>query len=176
LYVVAKQIRDLNRRFARQISEMLADEDRAKFEEEFRKRSYPQVYKESVIDKRLKAARNLEELTESQKDQLATLEHSYERDAEAINARWRSSLDRVQDLIVASGSKSWNSAESQAVRDVVQERVQLDKKYLDRIDGVLTEAQVGRLPATSRDMPKLHGDAMPDYDRESVRKWLQDKN
>lgn len=175
LYVVSKQIRDLNRKFSRQIAEMLGDEDRARFEDEFKKRSYPQVYKESVIAKRLKAARRVEGLTESQKDQLTNLERSYDRDAETINARWRSSLDRVQDLIVASASRSWNSSEAQDVREVVDERVKLDKKYLDRIDAVLTEAQVGTLPATSRDMPRLRGDAMPDWDRDSVRKWLQDK-
>lgn len=174
LYVVSKQIRDLNRRFARQIGEMLGEEDRTKFEDEFKKRSYPQIYKESVITKRLKAARNVEGLSDSQKDQLTTLEHSYEREAETTNARWRSWLDRVQDLIVSSANRSWNSTEAQEVRDVVEERVKLDKKYLDRIDAVLTPDQVNGLPATSRDMPRLRGDAMPDWDRNSVSKWLKD--
>jgi hypothetical protein len=176
LYVVSKQIRDLNRRFSRQIAEMLSDADRARFEEEFRRRSYPQVYQESVIAKRLKAARNADALTDSQKDQLTSVEHSYDRDAEAINVRWRSSLDRVQELIVSSGSRSWDSSEAQTLREVVEERVRLDKSFLDRIDAVLSEEQAGRLPATSREMPRLRGDALPDWDRESVRKWLKDKD
>jgi hypothetical protein len=175
LYVVSKQIRDINRRYAKQIASMLSDEDRLKFEEEFKRRSYPQVYKESVITKRLKAARKADGLTEAQIEQLTQVEQAYERDAESLNSRWRSSLDRAQDLIASSGNRSWNSSETQAVRDIVEERVALDKRYLDRIDAVLTEAQVGQLPATSRDMPRLRGDAMPDWDRESVRKWLQDK-
>lgn len=176
LYVVAKQIRDINRRYARQMGELLTEEDRTKFDEEFRRRSYPTIYREGVITKRLKAARNVDGLSDSQKDQLQIVESSYERDAEAINARWRSSLDRVQDLIVADASKGWNSTEAQTVRDVVAERVQVDKKYLDKIDAVLTEAQLATVPAVSREIPRMRGDVMPEWDRDSVRKWLQDKN
>lgn len=176
LYVVAKQIRDTNRRYARQIGELLKEEDRVKFDDEFRRRSYPTIYREGVITKRLKAARNVEALSDSQKDQLQTVEHAYDRDAEAINSRWRSSLDRVQDLIVADANKGWNSTEAQTVRDVVAERVQLDKKYLDKIDAVLTEAQLSTVPAATRDVPRMRGDVMPEWDRDSVRKWLQDKN
>lgn len=176
LYVVAKQIRDTNRRYARQIAELLTEEERTKFDEEFRRRSYPTIYREGVITKRLKAARAVEALSDSQKDQLQIVEHAYDRDAETINAKWRSSLDRVQDLIAADANKGWNSTEAQTVRDVVAERVQLDKKYLDKIDAVLTEAQLSTVPAATRDVPRMRGDVMPEWDRDSVRKWLQDKN
>lgn len=174
LYVVSKQIRDVNRRVARQIAEMLPEADKARFEDEFRRRSYPQIYNEGVIAKRLKAARGAEGLTDFQKEELEIAEHAYERDSEHINAKWRSSLDRAQDLIVAQGKNAWSSSEAQSVRETAEERKQLDRKYLDTIDKILTEEQVGRLPATSREMPKFRGDAMPDWDRDAVRKWLKD--
>ena len=77
---------------------------------------------------------------------------------------------------MADANKGWNSTEAQTVREVVAERVQLDKKYLDKIDAVLTEAQLSTVPAATREVPRMRGDVMPEWDRDSVRKWLQDKN
>lgn len=148
---IAKSIRDLNRDYARRISPFLTDEQRAAFELEIKRRSFPRVYKESHVSKSIDAALKLPGLEDSQKDSLTTLRQNYNRDSENANQKWAQAIEQKEEK--AGGKISmmmqgwWGQDGNDDVSNARKTRKEVDDKAMDRLKGILKEDQVAKLPA-----------------------------
>ncbi len=139
------RVRDVNERYARQVAGVLGEDVRGRFEQRVREASFPQVYRESRVQRSLSAAVGLEDLSEEQSQQIATMRERFQREASAINERlaraWREAEDSMEIREMFRGG--FDRGELGELRD---DRQQLDGQYMDKLRELLSEEQLDRLP------------------------------
>jgi hypothetical protein len=148
----SKAIRDVNSKYARVLGGMLPEDKVPAFQDEVRKRSFPRVFRQPYVGKAIDAANGFADLDQSQREQLAAIKASYEREAAPLNDRW---IKTIQDD-EASNTMPWgrggtgggggrgNSDTPQG--KAAQERRDLDTKTEEQVRAILTTAQRTRLP------------------------------
>lgn len=143
----AIKLRDINRRYERQIGNSLDPEARAELEMEVNKRAFPQVYRKTQADETVSAALGMEDLTEAQRVQIADLRASYERELEAANARLAQEIARGEmERTVESFFRRRGGGDAEEVLAARDARRDVVERAVDRIRGVLTPEQAERLP------------------------------
>jgi hypothetical protein len=145
------RIRDVNRRYIREIEAQLSPESAAKVSDEFRREAYPQVYAQQRWGLRaLEAAMAFEDLNSSQKQSIEAIRESYLRDLSTINERAEKAVDESSmqafDLnrMMQGG---WMGGNNEAMQRLRNDRRELDDRADKSLRDVLTEDQVARLPA-----------------------------
>lgn len=152
----SKEVRDVNRRYMTRLAATLDEESKVKFEEEFNKRAYPRIYKDSHTLEMIKAAEGFSDLDDTQKEAVKTIAEQYKREASAVNASWAKSQDDAEEK--AGGSMSLMMAQWMGGSDDVkkaqeelkkkrEERKEIDDKYSKRLKDALGKTQTDRLPA-----------------------------
>jgi len=142
-------VRDVNRRYARQIQTMLEAEQAERFEREFKERSFPNVYRETQGQTALNTVAQFEDLTSDQQTQIEQIRASYERELEAINAKHEEAIEErelnrsARDMF---GRGRWDRRGDDELGELRAERRELDERVIDRVRRVLTDAQAQRLP------------------------------
>lgn len=149
------QVRETNRRYARQLSAALPADVAAVFDSEFRNASFPQVYRDSLADRALDAAAAFEDLTPEQRASLEELRRQLEQEMVVARERLASAIEKAEEeggaLAFGMGGMRMNisngpdgpvdpTSEARAARD------QVEQKYLQNLRNVLTDAQRDRLP------------------------------
>lgn len=154
------KVRDVNERYARRLSALVPDEQRADFEQRVRKASYPMVYREPYAMKALDAAKGFDDLTDDQRTAIEEIRASYARDLDAANQRWAAGIaeeerDGGGDPFMGFGRfvpGGEDQPESPAEEPKKQRR-ELDKAALDRLKALLTDEQKDRLPKREAENP-----------------------
>ncbi|MFO0857958.1 MAG: hypothetical protein U0640_11440 [Phycisphaerales bacterium] len=152
----SKEVRDVNRRYMTRLAATLDEESKAKFEEEFNKRAYPRIYKDSHTLEMIKAAEGFSDLNDTQKEAVKTIAEQYKREATAVNATWAKSQDDAEEK--AGGSMSLMMAQWMGGSDDVkkaqeelkkkrEERKEVDDKFAKRLKEALGKEQTDRLPS-----------------------------
>jgi len=95
-YEQALKMRDINRAFARQVTDALPPDSAGKFDLEFRKQSFPNVYRQRYSAKAILAAEKFDDLSAAQQKDLAMIKASYEKDGEVINRRAEQAADQQE--------------------------------------------------------------------------------
>lgn len=161
------RIKEINERYARQIQPELSGELGDKFRAEFQKRAFPEIYGESHTLDSVRAALGFDDLTPEQKATLASIRESYEREAARLNEQWAGKLEDWQKTpegymssAMPGGMRTMgnDAAQSDPTTEPRQARLELDKKAMEQIKGVLSEAQRERLPKRAdrrRGMPSF---------------------
>lgn len=145
------KIRDLNRRYVRQIAAALPDDLRAKFENDVQTRSFRQAYRTSPTSKELDAAAKLDDLTPDQKRRVEEIASSYRERVKAAAAAWAAAQEKAEEDGKASGmgfgpmggGGSGGSPDLAAARKA---RKELDKQTDEQLAAVLKPDQQARLP------------------------------
>lgn len=83
----AVKVRDVNRRYARQIEELLPEDRKAVFGQAFKQASFPNVYRQTQASRQIVAAQGFADLTEDQKTAIAALKDSHSRDTSALEEK-----------------------------------------------------------------------------------------
>lgn len=139
------QIRDLNYRYARQVSGMLNEDQRPAFDRAFNEKAAPEIYKESFVDSAFKLARGMEDLTAEQRTGVAEAQASYEREAAAINERWSAARREWEPTMKMTDL--WQAGNRPAaINDARKAREELDERTFERLRNMLSEEQRARLP------------------------------
>lgn len=144
----AVNVRDANRRYARQVEAVLPDDLRESFSRQFLERSFPRVYRPSDAQRALDAAAAFNDLSPDQRAALAELRASYSRELQSANRRWADAIEQQEltitpmDLMRGGGNP--------AVRDARVARRDLDRRTLDKLRALLSEDQSARLPEPRR--------------------------
>ncbi|MCA9310426.1 MAG: hypothetical protein KDA21_04420, partial [Phycisphaerales bacterium] len=142
------RIRDLNRRYFRLFAAELSPEEIAAAEERFRNLSYPQVYRDSYSSRVFDAVNDFEDLTSSQREQIASMRDRYQRDLAIVNRRWADAIDESEsdsdgNSMMHPGGAIFFGGEDESgpLGEARSDRRQLDRKTLDNLKAILTEAQ-----------------------------------
>lgn len=150
---ISTSLRDTNRDYARKLADLMPEADRAKFGAEIELRTHPRVYRASHTTKSLDAALGMKDLTPEQTEQIRGLRDSYRADARTMNARWASAIEEQEATnggtfgVMTMGFMGGGGEGDDPVREARKARRDLDKQVLERLHGVLTEAQREQLPS-----------------------------
>lgn len=145
------RLRDVSRRYARQVEPLLAEGERERFESMVRERSYPQVYRQTFGQRAFTTANGFEDLTDEQRQQLSDLRTSYTRDLESLNRRWVDAIDENDQRRSVRALFRRGAPGGDEGRELREERRELDLQTLEQLRGILTEDQAERLPEPPAD-------------------------
>lgn len=149
------RVRDVNRRFARQLMDVLPEGQRAIFDIEFKRASFPEVYRPTLAQRSLDAAVNFNDLTEEQREGVQRLRDSYLRSLETSNARLASEIEK-QEMAFNIGAMMQRGMgggrdDNNPANELRRERRESISNTMDNLRRILTPAQVERLPAREQD-------------------------
>jgi hypothetical protein len=148
------KIRDLNRTFASKIAGVLPAEYQARFNETFRTTSFKKAYREGKTDKLLTNAQKLSSLDAAQKDKLARIQEQYAKERRAANDKYAEALEKAENEGMRSGVMSFGplggASEPKELADAKAARKEIDNKYRDQVNSLLTDQQKAELPAETQ--------------------------
>lgn len=145
----AMRVRDANRRYAKQIEGLLAGEEQAKFNAEFRKESYPQIYRTTRYGSRVIDAAAAMELDETSKKSLEAIRADFEQRSSALNDQAEKAQDaQEENFSLQNMMGGGNNEEMTKVRTA---RRELETKTIEQVKALLTPEQVAKLPERGND-------------------------
>lgn len=141
------RVRDINRRFARQVMDVLPDGVRGEWDMMVKRASYPEIYRDSLTSRSVQAALGMSDLSAEQKDSISLLSDSYNRSVSTVNdklAKERDTADEsftIRDMMRQGfgGGRDGDSGLRTEKRD-------LDNSTLEKLKQILTPAQIEKLP------------------------------
>ena len=145
----AGKVRDVNRRFAKQVEGQLPPEDATKFSAEFRKESFPQIYRTTRYAGQVIDAASGFEIDESVKTSIKSIKETYDRQTQTINEKAEVATDASEanmTLMTMFGGGS-----NEAMNDIRKQRRELEDKSIEQVKALLTEDQVKQLPERGAD-------------------------
>lgn len=146
---VSVRVREVNKRYARQIEAALPEEQKAAWTAAVKQASFPDIYRQTGATRQIAAAEGLADLTAEQKETITTLKQTYTRELEAANdklataqeqAEMTMTVDRIMRRFGGDNAEDPTADARQAKRD-------LDRKTTESLQKALTPEQVERLPA-----------------------------
>jgi len=143
----AIKLRDINRKYARQIEGLLPEESRAEFNRKFKEASFPRVYAKTYVTRAFEATDGFEDLTAEQREQIRAMREAYTRELNAINEKMAAAIEEgeltrgVRDMM-GMGPGGGN----EATREGREARRELDRATEEKLRALLTEEQQARLP------------------------------
>ncbi|CAG0977927.1 hypothetical protein PHYC_01605 [Phycisphaerales bacterium] len=170
----AFRVRDINKRFAREIMPLLGDEERPKFEREVRVRSFPKVYRTSGVETLVQHARKEAGLPPDKLEELERLWTAYSREAQGANERLASAVEAreedVRDRFMEMMAEAWGGPPKEGeMADAFKARKTLDETYLEKVRGLLTEDQRDKAPVTDPIRYQDVAQIMGDFDEERIK-------
>jgi hypothetical protein len=142
----AQKVRDVNRKFARQLQNMVPPEKKDKFELEFKRQSFPMVYREYYPRRALDAALAMGELEPTQRDAITALSEGYGRDEAALNARHEKAWDENESGMSIGRMFMGGMGQSEALREIRTARTGLETETLNKLKAILSPEQFAKLP------------------------------
>ena len=158
--VAAMKVRDTNRRYARQIEGLLTADDLAKFTSEFRKESYPQIYRTSRYGSKVIDAAAAFEIDATAQQALAAIKEDYNQRTNSFNEQAEKAQDSQEESMTIQTMMGMRDNED--MRKVRDARRELETKTIEQIKALLTPEQIAKLPERGADnAPGGQGDAAP---------------
>lgn len=161
---ISVKVRDVNRRYARQLETQLPEDKKSAFDTAFRRESFPQVYRESYYNRVVDAAGNLEGLEESQKSTLASIRDSYYRDLQTVQRDMEKAQEEQEMNFSMSammggrrgggnegGGRRGMFGESEAMTTLREKRRELERGTEEKIKAMLNAQQLEKLPTRGED-------------------------
>jgi hypothetical protein len=170
---LAREVRDMNRDYARRITPTLPAESRQAFDDEIMRRSFPRVYRPAHAMKMLDVAMKLPDLNDDQRHELEAVRSSYQRDLAIANERWARAIEAAEE---ASGGsmqvmmRGFMGGGQQEGKDDLGEardaRRDLDRRTEKRVSDMLNTEQRAQLPKKEREDFNPMADFMPVNDED----------
>jgi Spy/CpxP family protein refolding chaperone len=95
------RVRDLNRKTARQVEELLPDDKKASFQQAFKRESFRNVYQPTQASRQLASAAGFADLTEEQKTGIAALRESHARETAAAQEQLAQAIEHNEMNLTA---------------------------------------------------------------------------
>ena len=146
-----RRVRDVNRRFFRQMVEAMPEDKRAAFEAAFNQQSYPDIYRKGYASRVSEAATGMADLTPEQKEQLAAVAKRFAETLSPLQAKLVTATEESEAKfnLMDMMARGWN--QEGPLADLREERRDLERKLIDDIRKVLTDEQETRLPERSEE-------------------------
>lgn len=157
----AIKVRDLNRRFARQLEPLLPEALREKFSSAFQEASFPRVYAPSYTQKAFAAIEGMTDLDTTQKEQIAEIKAGYQREVASLNEKWSKAIEETEltrspmQMFGMGGPRGGGPGGGRgdrgdngndATREARDARREFDNATVEKLNAVLTEDQKKKLP------------------------------
>ena len=144
------RVREVNRKYSRQIAALLPEDKRAAFEAEIKKQSYPMVYRPSAADRQMDAALGFGDLTADQKEQIQALKTSFGHDLGSVNDQLAKAQDDHEMTLKVDDLMNFGRQDGPEA-DLRKKKRDLTTTTEDKLKKILTPEQIGRLPAGGQD-------------------------
>lgn len=153
-------VRDVNRKYAKQIEATLTGinaADGERFAVEFRKASFPDVYRERYTDRAIAAAAAMEGLDKAQQEGIAALKAQYLRDRAPLEQAAEKAAEDAEANFSLAGMAGGGMnvmrmmGGDEATQAARKARRELDSATLDKLKAILTPDQAAKLPDRSQD-------------------------
>ncbi len=95
------RVREVNRKAARQVEELLPEDKKAVFAEAFKVASFPNVYRPTQAGRQITAAAGFADLTEEQRTAIAAMKESHARETAALEAQLATATEEQEMTITA---------------------------------------------------------------------------
>jgi len=140
------KVRDVNRKFARQLQNLVPVEKQGKFDGEFKKQSFPMVYREYYPVRALDAAVAMPELEATQRDAIGAVRETYRRDEAALNGRHEKAWEENEASMSVGRMFMGGMGQSDALREIREARQSLETETLNKVKAILSPEQFAKLP------------------------------
>lgn len=164
---VANKLREVNKRYARQVENTLPDDaSKAKFQQEVRRESFPQIYRGSRTMRQIDDALAIKDLTAEQKTAIEGIKTTLERDVAGVNQRMETAYEQREQTITAAdilgrfgqggqgggrgGRGGFGMVDSEELTTLRDQRDTMEKAAVDKVTALLTEEQKAELPRGGR--------------------------
>lgn len=146
------KVRDVNRRFARQIADALPPEKKGAFELAVKKASFPQVYRDTAASKQLTAAEKIADLSPEQKTSITELKARYEREIATTNDKLAQAIEeRQMEANIGQMFRGRDNDEEDPVNDLREKRRELGNTTTASLQKLLNEKQREHLPSADEE-------------------------
>jgi Spy/CpxP family protein refolding chaperone len=147
----SQRIRDLNLRAARELAGVLPEDQRAAFELEVKKATYPRVYRVRPLERQLEAAAGLQGLNETQVGEIKQLKERFGRDLGTVREKMESATLELENnaTIEAFMDREWD--ERGAMSDLQSQRGTLERTVEDQLKKILGPELMEQLPKRDND-------------------------
>ncbi|MBL8964102.1 MAG: hypothetical protein KF787_09970 [Phycisphaeraceae bacterium] len=153
------RVRELNRRYARQILDMLPETSKEAFDSAFKRASYPDVYRPTSAGRQISAAEQFTDLDDTQKESLSAVKTTYARSLAAINEKMAAAITRREEEFdprqmmqrMGRGGRGGGQGDNDQTAELRREKRALDETTAANLRKILREDQVGRLPQEGDD-------------------------
>ncbi|MFT3686341.1 MAG: Spy/CpxP family protein refolding chaperone [Phycisphaerales bacterium] len=144
----ATAIRDINRKYAKQIENTLGGEEGAKFAESFHKASFPQVYGGNrYVDRAFTSALDLKDLQPNQVEGIKALQEKYKRDVRPIDeAAEKAQEEREASFSITNMQNFGRGQNDEKAQEARRQRRELEDDAVTKLKAILTPEQAGKLP------------------------------
>ncbi len=140
------KVRDVNRKYARQLQGALAPDVAAKFESEFKKQSFPMVYRDRYPTQAMSAAMEMTDLEPSQREAIVALKDTFTRENDAMNTRHEKAVEEQEASMNIGRMMMGGMGGGEAMREVREARRTLEQQTMDKLKAVLSPEQYAKLP------------------------------
>ncbi len=162
-------VRDINIQTAERLAAAIAEPGRSAFVSALKRQSFPRVYRRSATERLLAAAENLEGLSEDTAEQLSEVSKAYQSELAAANDRIESLiLQHEGDALIAREMAEFGLASPEQperndqpamdpIRQAYLDRAQLESRYQQQMNQILSPEQRQQLPQTGHEGPEESG-------------------
>jgi len=133
------RVRDINRRYARQLEPLVPEESRASFEQEVNERSFPRVYRRSYAGRVFSTVDEMDDISADQRERIASIRETYNRQAESVNTRWSKAIEKnelegdMRSMFRGRRGRGGGDGQPDEIREARDERRTLDEKVAQQI-------------------------------------------
>ena len=162
----AERVRDLNRRFAKQVEAALDPAFAGEWQREFKEQSFPRVYRPTFTARSLTAAEKITTLSPEQTEQIEAIVGEYHNRIDSMNdeiAKLVEKSEMERDISSMMGRRGRGGAEQDEARNARGEKSDYEAAVLERVRNLLTEEQRQMLP--EREDNRDWRERLPNRDR-----------
>jgi len=145
-------VRDVNRRYARQVEDLAPEDKKPVIAAEVKRQSFGRIYNETRAERLVKAAQGMKDLTEEQRASVETLASSFGREVASLNDQLAKAQEKTEMTFTADNMMSmFRGGEGGPMDELYTKRRQLGTRTEDELRKLLTPEQQEQLPKAEDD-------------------------
>ncbi len=144
----SQKVRDTNRKYMRQVMDLIPESERTSFADAFKRASFPDVYRPSLASQSFEAVLGFSDLTTEQKDKIVVMQGAYDKKMSSLNDRLAAATEEMENNFdLQRGMQMMRGGGGDEVTNEIRtDRRELNTQALDELKKVLTPEQVARMP------------------------------
>lgn len=142
------KVRDINKRYARQVQDILPESVKPAFAQRFKEESYPDIYRRTQGTRALEAAWAMSDLTDEQKIKIDDIRNTFNAAAEKANETLQKHRDRMEEELTPArlAQEGLRALDDEEMRTAMRARRELDQGVVSQLKELLTPEQFEKLP------------------------------